>query len=136
MHRHVDEIVPLYVVFRAPILEKTTLQAYLSRLAINLEAFVFSTAPPPEPQTRAPPPKEVLYSETIKSTNKPLFIQSSDESNPHTYVLWKLEVFICKTKRRSLVMKTADEERSPKRQVSQTSYIFPANGISEAGREG
>lgn len=101
MHRHVDEIVPLYVVFRAPIVEQTTLQTYLSRLAINLEAFVFSTAPPPEPQTRAPPPKEVLYSETIKGSIKPLIINGPDKADPHTYVLWRVEVFICKPSRSS-----------------------------------
>jgi hypothetical protein len=134
MHRHVDEIVPLYVVFRTPFLEQSTLQAYLSRLAINLEAFVFSTAPPPEPQTRAPPPKEVLYSETIKGTTKPLVIQNGDEANPHTYVLWKLDVFICKAERTPNT-KTTNEERPPKRKVSQTSYILSTDGVSEACRE-
>lgn len=96
MHRRLDELVPIYIVFRTPPIEDSTLKAYLTRLAINVEAFAFSTAPPPEPETKAPPPKEVIYSGTIKDSNEPAILRFEDESSPHVYVIWKLEVFICK----------------------------------------
>ena len=96
MHRRVDEIVPLYVAFRTPFLGEDVLKAYLERLAINLEAFVLSTVPPPEPEAKAPPPKEVVYSETIKTSNEPIVICYEDEDSPHMYVVWKVDVFICK----------------------------------------
>lgn len=82
--------------FRTPLIEDTTLKSYLARLAINLEAFAFSTAPPPEPETKAPPPKELIFSETIKASNEPAIVRHEEEGSPHIYVIWKVEVFICK----------------------------------------
>lgn len=63
-----------------------------------MEGVAFSTAPPPEPETKAPPPKEVIFSETIKATNEPIIVKVEDEdSSPaHMYVVWKVESFICK----------------------------------------
>lgn len=95
MHR-VDELLPIYIVFRSPFIEENTLEAYLTRLSINVEAFAFSTAPPPEPEAKAPPPKEVIYSETIKDSNKPIIIRPEQEASSYVYVVWKVEVFICK----------------------------------------
>jgi hypothetical protein len=95
MHRIIDEIVTVYVAFRTPQIAESTLNAYLSRLAINLESFVFSTAPPPEPEAKAAPPKEVIYSETIKDTVEPVIVRSGGNIDPNIYVIWKVEVFIC-----------------------------------------
>ncbi|KAF2691326.1 hypothetical protein K458DRAFT_426663 [Lentithecium fluviatile CBS 122367] len=95
-----DELVPVYVVFRTPLIEETTLKSYLARLAINVEAFAFSTAPPPEQETKAPPPKELIFSETIKDSNEPIIIRHEEEGEPHTYVVWKMDVFICRPRGR------------------------------------
>jgi hypothetical protein len=94
MHRGTDEVLSVYVVFRTPMTEDNTLKAYLSRLAINVEAFAFSTAPPPEPEAKLPATKELLLSETIKETNKPTIYRNEDEESAFIHVIWKLEVFI------------------------------------------
>ena len=75
--------------------EDTTLKSYLARLAISVEAFAFSTAPAPEQEVKAPPPKELIFSETIKDSNKPTIIRHEEDGDPHTYVVWKMEIFIC-----------------------------------------
>jgi hypothetical protein len=85
----------VYIVFRTPLTEDTTLRSYLARLAINVEAFSFSTAPPHEQEGKTPPPKELLFSETIKDSNEPIIIRHEEEGDPHTYVVWKIDVFIC-----------------------------------------
>ncbi|KAF2019130.1 hypothetical protein BU24DRAFT_113008 [Aaosphaeria arxii CBS 175.79] len=88
-----DERVPVYVVFRTPSIDNDTLRAYLSRLAITLDVFAFSTAPPPEPEAKPPPPKELIYSETIKDSKEPLILRPEVNSQ-YVYVIWRLEVFI------------------------------------------
>ncbi|KAF2263972.1 hypothetical protein CC78DRAFT_495885 [Lojkania enalia] len=95
-----DELVPVYVVFRTPPIERVTLESYLSRLAITLEGFVFSSAPSPEPEAKAPPPKELIYSDTIKPSSQPLIIHHEEDGHPHIYVVWKVEVFICRPRGR------------------------------------
>jgi hypothetical protein len=71
------------------------LKSYLARLAINVEAFAFSTAPPNEQEAKVSPPKELIYSETIKDSNEPTIIRHEEEGDPHTYVVWRIEIFIC-----------------------------------------
>ena len=99
MHRCVDELVPVYVVFRTPLIEDVTLKSYLARLAITLEVFAFSTAPQPEPEGKGPPPKELIFSDVIKDSNKPIIVryEEEEEAGTHIYVAWKVEVFICKS---------------------------------------
>ncbi|KAF2748104.1 hypothetical protein M011DRAFT_401036 [Sporormia fimetaria CBS 119925] len=100
MRRCLDEIVPLYVVFRTPCVDDTTLKDYISRLAVNLEAILFSTAPPPVPEAKAPPPKEVIYSETIKDTNRPSLIHYDKGQTSYNFVVWKVPVFISRPRAR------------------------------------
>lgn len=88
---------PVYIIFRTPLIDDTTLKAYLARLAINVEVFAFSTAPPPEPEVKAPPPKEMIFSDTIQSSNEPVIVRHEEDGVPHTYVNWKIEVFISET---------------------------------------
>ncbi|KAF2657522.1 hypothetical protein K491DRAFT_654614 [Lophiostoma macrostomum CBS 122681] len=95
-----DEVLPVYVVFRTPNTEENTLKAYLMRLAINLEAFAFSTAPPPEPEAKAPTTKEMIFSETIKDANTPVIYRNENEESAFIYLMWKLEVFISRPKGR------------------------------------
>jgi len=75
--------------------EDSTLKSYLARLAINVEAFAFSTAPLNEQEAKAPPPRELIYSQTIKDSNEPTIICHEEEGNPHIYVVWRIEIFIC-----------------------------------------
>ncbi|KAJ4354669.1 uncharacterized protein N0V89_006406 [Didymosphaeria variabile] len=91
-----DELVPVYIVFRTPLMEDATLKTYLSRLAVNVEAIAFSTAPPPESEAKGPPPKEVISSETITDAIEPVVVRHDEEGSPHIYVVWKLEIFISK----------------------------------------
>jgi hypothetical protein len=96
MHRCPDELVPVYVVFRTPLIEGVTLKSYLARLAITLEVFAFSTVPHSDSEPKGPPPKELIFSGTIKDSNEPTIIRYDEQGSPHIYIVWKLEVFICK----------------------------------------
>jgi hypothetical protein len=94
MHR-LDELLPVHIVFRTPLLDDDdTLQSYLARLVLNLEAFVFSTAPPPEGEQKAGPTKELIFSSTIKDADKPIVVQHGEGEEGHTFVIWKVEAFI------------------------------------------
>ncbi|KAJ4296771.1 hypothetical protein N0V90_006819 [Kalmusia sp. IMI 367209] len=95
-----DELVPVYIVFRTPLMEDATLKSYLARLAINVEAIAFSTAPPPETEAKGPPPKEVIFSETIKGSVEPVIVRHEEGEFAHIYVIWKLETFISRPRGR------------------------------------
>lgn len=135
IHRYLDELVHVYVVFRTPLIDDVTLKAYLTRLAINLEAFAFSTAPPPEPEAKAPPPKELIYSDTIRDSNEPIIIRYEEESNPHTFVLWKVEVFISRSSVFNSIHHLTDQRSTP-RKIPQTCCVFPAYSLIKASRKG
>lgn len=93
MHRLLDELLSVYVVFRTPLLEDTTLKSYLDRLAVSLDVFAFGTAPGPDQEAKALP-KELIHSETIKDTNEPTIVLHESGDAKHAYVLWKVEVAI------------------------------------------
>lgn len=96
-----DERVAVYVVFRTPVVNENTLKVYLTRLAITLEGFAFSTAPPPDTEAKPSPPKELIYSETIQESNDPLLVRyDDDDDNPHVFVIWKVDVFISRPRGR------------------------------------
>ncbi|KAF2866716.1 TRAPP trafficking subunit Trs65-domain-containing protein [Massariosphaeria phaeospora] len=95
-----DELVDVYVVFRTPLIDDVTLKAYLSRLTITLETFAFSSAPAPEPEAKAVPPKELMISEAIKESNTPTIIRYEEDDHSHIYVVWKLEVAVCRPRGR------------------------------------
>lgn len=94
MCRCLDELLSVYVVFRTPLLEDGILTSYLARLLVNMEAFAFSTGQPSEQEHK--PPREIIYSDTIKDTNKPIIIRHGHGDDAYTYVIWKVEIFICK----------------------------------------
>jgi hypothetical protein len=79
------------------LVEDTTLKSYLARLAISVEVFAFSSAPLNEQEAKAPPPKELIFAETIQDSNEPTIIRHEEEGDPHTYVVWRMEIFICET---------------------------------------
>lgn len=96
MHRLLDELLAVYVVFRTPLLEDSILKGYLERLVVNVEAFAFSTAPPPEQDPKSGTPKELIYSGTIKSSDEPSIVCHNEGDNGHTFVIWKVDIFIGK----------------------------------------
>ena len=117
--------------------QDNTLRSYLARLAINLEAFAFSTAPPPDPETKPPPPKELIFSETIPISNEPTIIRHEESSNPHIYVVWRVQVFICVY---PLSIQTIPTRltyiSSTKSKISQACYIFSTYRVFEASWKG
>ncbi|CAE7010899.1 hypothetical protein P3342_003316 [Pyrenophora teres f. teres] len=91
-----DELLAVYIVFRTPLLEDATLKSYLARLVVNVEAFAFSTTPLPEQDPKAGPLKELLYSGTIKDTDEPTIVNHGEGDAAHTYVIWKVDIFIAR----------------------------------------
>lgn len=86
---------------RSPQIEDNTFKSYLSRLAINLETYAISTASNIEPsEANLPPAKELIYSETIKDSYEPIILSPKEGANPHIYVIWKVDVFICRPRGR------------------------------------
>ena len=94
MHRPLDELLAVYVVFQTPLLDEATLKSYLARLVINVEAFAFSTVPPSDQDPKATPPKEVIFSGTINHIDEPMVVNHGEGESAHTYVIWKVDVFI------------------------------------------
>jgi hypothetical protein len=94
MHRPLDELLAVYIVFRTPPLDEAVLKSYLARLLLNVEAFAFSTAPPPDQDPKAGPPKELIYSGTINHTDEPTVVNHGEGDNAYTYVIWKVKIFI------------------------------------------
>jgi hypothetical protein len=90
MHRPLDELLAAYVVFRTPLLEDAVLESYLARLVVNVEAFAFSTAPSPDQDPKAGPPKELIYSKTINHTDEPTVVNHGEGDDAYTFVFWKL----------------------------------------------
>ena len=99
MHRLLDELLAVYVVFRTPLLEDALLKTYLARLVVNVEAFAFSTAPPPEQDPKSGSPKELIYSGIVKPTNEPSIVSHGKGDDAHTFVVWKVDIFIGKAHR-------------------------------------
>ena len=74
MHRLLDELLAVYVVFQTPLLEEATLKSYLARLVISVEAFAFSTVPPSDQDAKATPPKEVIFQHAGHRAQASVFI--------------------------------------------------------------
>ncbi|KAF2145526.1 uncharacterized protein K452DRAFT_221160 [Aplosporella prunicola CBS 121167] len=99
-----DELVPVYIVLRAPFIDESTLRSYLTRLALTLEAYATTTVPVshqgPGHPPHAPPLKELLHAVTIENPATPeLFFQKTVERErggqlQYTFVAWKAEVFL------------------------------------------
>lgn len=97
MPRTLDELVPVYIALRTPSVDESTLKSFLARLAISLESFAFSTAPNPDStDTSAHPQKELIFSETIKETHEPFIVRPQTDTESYIYIVWKINVFICK----------------------------------------
>ncbi|KAF1837196.1 hypothetical protein BDW02DRAFT_491843 [Decorospora gaudefroyi] len=97
--RHVlllDELLAAYIVFRTPSLDDDILKSYLARLLVNVEAFAFSTSPPPEQEPKDVPPKELIHSSTINHTDEPTVVNHGEGDDAYTYVIWKVDIFIAR----------------------------------------
>ena len=96
MLRIIDELVPVFIVLQTPLVDESTLNSYLTRLAISLESFALSTAPNPESgDNSAHTPKELIFAETIQESHEPFLVHRGGTKS-HVYIIWKLDVFICK----------------------------------------
>ena len=130
MHRYIDELVPVYIVFRTPLVEEDVLKSYLARLAINLEVFAFSTAPSPDIDSKTAPPKEQIYGDIINNSVEPVIVRH-EEGTPYTYVAWKIEVFICESCLfNNFVFLVSELCRSTTWAVSQARHLLSANCIT------
>jgi len=132
MHRPLDELLAVYIVFRTPFLEDATLKSYLARLVVNVEAFAFSTTPLPENDPKAGPLKELLYSGTIKHTDEPTIVNHGEGDAAHTYVIWKVDIFIGELCTYSKYQRYLTRSSSSSGQVPQTCGILPTYGILQA----
>jgi hypothetical protein len=95
IHRLLDEQLPVYIAFRTPLLDAETLNSYLSRMAINLDVFVFGAAQASEHDSKANPPKELIYSAIIKDTEPPTIFHHDKSDAAYTYVCWEIKVPLC-----------------------------------------
>jgi hypothetical protein len=129
MHRLLDELLAVCVVFRTPLLEDAVLKLYLARLLVNVEAFAFSTAPPPDQDPKAGPSKELIYSGTINHTDEPTIVTHGEGHQAYTYVIWKVNIFIGESSKPSCRARNLTPNSSPSRQIPQACGILPAHGI-------
>jgi len=95
MRRRLDELLPVYIVFRTPLLEDDTLRSYLCRLRVHVEAYALSTTPAQDQDPKSAPPKERIYSQPITDENEPQIIRHGKGNRAYSYVVWKVDVFIC-----------------------------------------
>lgn len=89
---------------RTKVLGESTLEAYLSRLAITLEARAVGTLLPKpgegQPPAQSVQANELLFTETIDDLEEPTIcateVQSEDDSEPiqFLYVFWKVKVHL------------------------------------------
>ncbi|KAF2431100.1 hypothetical protein EJ08DRAFT_632809 [Tothia fuscella] len=102
----VDELVHVYVVLRTKLVGETSLDAYLARLAITLEARAVGSllVKPGDASSQPTQANELLFSDTIKHTEDPTIcateVQSDDDSEPvqFVYVFWRVKVLLSRPK--------------------------------------
>ncbi|EUC37653.1 hypothetical protein COCCADRAFT_33179 [Bipolaris zeicola 26-R-13] len=93
---HDDGSILPFLEQRQVLLLDSTLKGYLERLVVNVEAFAFSTAPPPEQDPKSGTLKELIYSGTIKPSDEPSIVCHGEGGNAHTFVIWKVDIFIAR----------------------------------------
>ncbi|KAF1984733.1 hypothetical protein K402DRAFT_335957 [Aulographum hederae CBS 113979] len=96
-----DEEVPVYIVLRTPFIDENLLKSYLSRLAINLEAYATGIVVPPNAKSGHDIQvghKEILLSETLKESEEPFVVASNSEAEDdnsaqrYVHIFWRLNV--------------------------------------------
>lgn len=96
-YRYIDEIAEAYVVLRTRLLGEDTLEAYLDRLAITLDARAYGSSFPKSSEDKPVVINELLFSGTVKDADPTICateVQSEGESEPiqYLYVFWKISV--------------------------------------------
>ena len=107
--RSADEEVPVHIVLRTKLLDEDTLEAYLARLAISLEARAYGTLYNRQDDDHHANKKpatanELLYSGTIDPDEEPTICatevqtEGHDEPIQYVYIFWKVTVPISRPK--------------------------------------
>ena len=130
IHRLLDEKLPVHIAFRTPLLDSETLNSYLSRLVISLDVFVFGAAPASEQDSKASPPKELVYSVAIKDTEPPTIFHDA----AYTYVCWQVKVPLCMQAMSLSHSQNLMHRSSTPGQVPQARHLSPTNRVLEASR--
>ena len=97
-----DERIAIYVVLKAPYLEKTLFDLHLAHLKIHLEVCAFgslSRNPSKEEHEdgSVPRSKETIWTSLVEPVNEPLAIFrsiESDATDQTIYVLWRIVTFL------------------------------------------
>ncbi|TID21821.1 hypothetical protein E6O75_ATG05216 [Venturia nashicola] len=92
-----DEIAEAYVVLRTRLLGEDTLQAYLGRLTITLDARAYGSSFPKSSEEKPAVINELLFAGAIQDSDPTICateVQSEGESEPlqYLYVFWKTSV--------------------------------------------
>jgi hypothetical protein len=98
-----DEEVPVHVVLRTKLLDEDELEAYLSRIAISLEARAYGAlhTRPGDAHDKPVAANELLYTGTIDQDQEPIICatelqtEGKDKPTHFVYIFWKLIVPIC-----------------------------------------
>jgi hypothetical protein len=96
-YRYIDEIAEAYVVLRTRLLEEDTLEAYLGRLAITLDARAYGSSYPKSSEDKPTVVNELLFSGSITDSDPTICateVQPEGEAEPlqYLYVFWKIAV--------------------------------------------
>ena len=137
IRRLVDELIPIYIVLRTPLIQASTLKSYLSRLAINLESYAISTASNTDAgEAYVPPAKELLSSEAIQDSYKPTVVSHKNGPSSRVYVIWKVNVFICTSTPQDMIQGRAiNRARSPERKATEARNLPCSCSIAKTSRE-
>lgn len=103
--RSIDETVPVYVLLRTPTIGQNNIQAFISRLTINVEAYAIGTSPhqPAEGQDASNKhtvqAKELLFSDTVDDAGDPFIAvhsNSTEEGSTDAFVsvVWRVGVLL------------------------------------------
>jgi hypothetical protein len=95
--RYIDEIAEAYVVLRTRLIEEDTLEAYLDRLAITLDARAYGSSFPKSSEEKPAVVNELLFSGSIIDPDPTICateVQPEGEADAiqYLYVFWKISV--------------------------------------------
>ena len=95
-----DEKVPIYAVLRTPYQDDETLQRYIPRLNIAIEAHAFSSPAIMSPTNEggpAPTARDVIWASRLDVSEDPVFVvvgSDEDEDGHDVLLMWKMDGFL------------------------------------------
>jgi hypothetical protein len=127
-YRYIDEIAEAYVVLRTRLLEEDTLEAYLDRLAITLDARAYGSSFPKSNEEKPAVVNELLFSGSITDPDPTICateVQPEDEAEPvqYLYVFWKISVPLGNLSRRFESICHSSNIKADQR-IKSTSYPY------------